>query len=370
MSVRIETIEQLQDSSLVEKVLDRLRRTTKPRNFAFKKRCKLLDGKPVLITAPPGRKVKSSLLRKLRLGTPTLKGIVHREKQELIFTFKKDVNKSDTARWISKCMHDAKSPVPLKHIIILGPNDSRELTIDASLPEPSSTPQYDVVDSSHHDVEHTFDIESAVHEEDDQEILSSNTLLEPASLDDLFIQHISSKKIQWLKDTEQNIEQFEVQIQDYIRQVDSQEGKLHQLQTSIDRLTDEIKNVQPIAPIAKENPWLSLIQVCKASPITLDALRNIFDVSLLPTQTLLKELQFLSDEQELFAFRNIETYSLEQADLWEISQLSTKEQSLHAQILTQTADHQELELELSQNQEQLDDLETKQFALLLKLSKR
>ena len=218
MSVRIETIEQLQDSSLVEKVLDRLRRTTKPRQFAFKKRCKLLDGKPVLITAPPGRKVKSSLLRKLRLGTPTLKGVVHREQQALIFTFKQDVNKSDTARWIAKCMHDAKSPVPLKYIIILGPKDTKMKATEGNKASDSSNPGVLVLIedndvSTSNSIPDETDVERHT-EEVDEEILSPETLLEPSSLDELLHQHISSKKMLWLKETEQRIERLERIIQD------------------------------------------------------------------------------------------------------------------------------------------------------------
>ena len=95
MSIRIETLEQLQNPSLVEQVTDRLRRTTRPRKFIFKVRCKALEDKPILVTAPPGRKVKSSLVRQLRLGTPTLKGVVHREGKVLFFTFTSEVNKKN-----------------------------------------------------------------------------------------------------------------------------------------------------------------------------------------------------------------------------------------------------------------------------------
>ena len=51
MSIRIETLQQLQNPTLLEKVLDRLRRTTQPRQFAYKKRCKVIGDKPLLLTA-------------------------------------------------------------------------------------------------------------------------------------------------------------------------------------------------------------------------------------------------------------------------------------------------------------------------------
>ena len=125
MAVRIETLEQLKNPRLVEQVTDRLRRTTAPRKFIFKVRCKELGDKPVLLSAPPGRKVKSSLVRKLRLGSPTLKGIVHREGKVLYFTFASEVNKKKTQRWLAHFLHKAKSPVPLHSIVILCPSDKK-----------------------------------------------------------------------------------------------------------------------------------------------------------------------------------------------------------------------------------------------------
>ena len=80
MSIRIEKLEQLQNPDLLEKVLDRLRRTTQPRHFAFKRRCKIWK-QTIAANCPARTKGKVFSLRQLRLGTPTYKGIVHREGQ-------------------------------------------------------------------------------------------------------------------------------------------------------------------------------------------------------------------------------------------------------------------------------------------------
>jgi len=374
MSVRIETIEQLQDSSLVEKVLDRLRRTTKPRQFAFKKRCKLLDGKPVLITAPPGRKVKSSLLRKLRLGTPTLKGVVHREQQALIFTFKQDVNKSDTARWIAKCMHDAKSPVPLKYIIILGPKDTKMKATEGNKASDSSNPGVLVLIedndvSTSNSIPDETDVERHT-EEVDEEILSPETLLEPSSLDELLHQHISSKKMLWLKETEQRIERLERIIQDQGNILEQLELSLHQQEESIrdlDIQLDSHTSIETSAPLP--NPWIALLKDCQNSSMTLDAFRELLDASSLSTTVLLKELQFTSEDQEIQAFNSIRTYCLDMAKDWSTKQKPTVA-TLKQQHSTSLSLQRQLEIDLNNVQTQLDSSETKQSALMIKLSKR
>ena len=385
MSVRIETIEQLQDSNLVEKVLDRLRRTTKPRQFAFKKRCKLLDGKPVLITAPPGRKVKSSLLRKLRLGTPTLKGVVYREQQALIFTFKQDVNKSDTARWIAKCMHDAKSPVPLKYIIIVGPKDktsnlvlsepSMPLSSSKENPHTSNTilnSEESVFNSEREqEIDHhtTFNIDLEGEDEED-EVLSTDTLREPSTLDELMSKHISSKKIKWLENTESTIQNLEHQIQSMNTQLEMIEEKLNQTQTEQISLENTLDiQVQMSTPLP-QNPWTLLIEDCMASSMTMDDFRELLDQSILSTTTLLKELQFLSDDDEMVAWKIIRLYCMEMGTQWTYNQHSDSWKELNAKRSTLIGQTEELEADLQKAQTLLENLEIEQSTLLVQLASR
>ena len=94
MSIRIETLQQLQNPTVLETVLDRLRRTTQPRQFAYKRRCKAIGDKPLLLTAHP-TELKSSLLRQMRLGTLSTK-VSYTERVSLIFTFKQGVNPTQT----------------------------------------------------------------------------------------------------------------------------------------------------------------------------------------------------------------------------------------------------------------------------------
>jgi hypothetical protein len=384
MSIRIETIEQLRDSSLVEKVLDRLRRTTNPRNFAFKKRCKVLDGKPVLITAPPGRKVKSSLLRNLRLGTPTLKGIVHREQQTLVFTFNKDVNKSDTARWISKCMHDAKSPVPLKHIIILGPKDknSAPMTDEAPLPQSSSEenpktalehgdPILDQeIEEIEEEIKHTTPFNVDFEEEEEIEVLSTETLREPSTLDELAVKHISSKKITWLEDTEFTIQNLENQIQSVNERLEMIEEQLNQSQTEKFAVEKALDTQVKTSKSPQENPWTLLIQDCMASSMTLDGFREVLDQSMLATNTLLKELQFLSDDDEMLAWKTIRLYCIEMGTQWTYNQHSDLWKTLNAKQSKLIETEEQLESDLNEAQTLLETLEVEQSTLLAQFASR
>ena len=200
MSIRIETLQQLQNPTVLETVLDRLRRTTQPRQFAYKRRCKAIGDKPLLLTAPPGRKLKSSLLRQLRLGTPTYKGIVHREGQQLIFTFKQGVNPTQTARWIAKCMHDAKSPVPLKCIVIRVPSDSKQRPETDPNDTNASVPDFDFPE-----VEDLPNVDNSLEE---LEELNPNNIVEAPTLEGLLQQHTSSS-IRWLEDAKAQIIQYE-----------------------------------------------------------------------------------------------------------------------------------------------------------------
>ena len=365
MSIRIETIQQLQDPSLVEKVLDRLRRTTQPRQFAYKKRCKVLEGKPLLLTAPPGRKVKSSLLRQLRLGTPTLKGVVHREGQQLIFTFKKDVNRADTARWIAKCMHDAKSPVPLKCIVIrvpsAGTTDTIEEQEEQHLDTHTTSTEFDLPE-----VEQLPIIDDAIAE---LEELNPNNIAESPTLEGLLQKHTSSKKLRWLKETEYQIIQYEQDSNEINSSIEKIESDLYRLELETTKLKAvlqaESKTVQTVS-----NPWNELFEQCQQTNWTLEEIRDCLSHSNLNTLPLLRELQFLSDDEEMKAFRIVRQYSTEAAQQWSDASKSTEWQQAQTRHNTITQSHQQLCTELEEQQQTLETLEREQEDLLQKFSKR
>ena len=365
MSIRIETLQQLQDPSLVEKVLDRLRRTTQPRQFAYKKRCKALEGKPLLLTAPPGRKVKSSLLRQLRLGTPTLKGVVHREGQQLIFTFTKNVDRTDTARWIAKCMHDAKAPVPLKCIVIHIPSSKNVNTVEEQDEQHVET----LVSSAEFDlpeIEQLPNIDDSLAE---LEELNPGNIAESPTLEGLLQKHTSSKKLRWLKETEAQIIRYEKDSNDLNFSIEKIESDLYRLELEIARLETVLQTESNTIPTVS-NPWNELFEQCQQTNWTLEEIRDCISGSNLDTTPLLKELQFLSDDEEMKAFRIVRQYLTEAAQQWDDASKSPQWQQAQQRYDTIKQNHQQLYMELEAQQKTLEDLEREQENLLQKFSKR
>lgn len=376
MSIRIETLEQLQDPKILENVLDRLRRTTRPRPFAFKKRCKALGDIPLLLTAPPGRKIKSSLLRSLRLGTPTQKGVVHREGPRLIFTFTKPVNASDTARWIAKCMHNAKSPVPLKCIEIRQPNSTTvSASTDTSTQTDPLSPSSEL-DAAGRTLEMDIPFLESIDEElppideafDDPEMPNADHLSASPDIEQLLIEHTSSKKIRWLTETGITIQEMEEDINQLTTQIESIEDILYTLETDLEAL-ESIVQLNPPTP-TENNPWQLLFETCQETNWTLDEIRTCLDNATVPTTPLLKELQFLSDDDEMKAFTLVRTYCREQEALWIQSAQPTKWKEARVQHAEYTALHAERSTEMESLQAQLTDMETKQEALLRKHTSR
>ena len=363
MSIRIETIEQLQNPALLEKVLDRLRRTTHPRQFAYKKRCKALGDKPLLLTAPPGRKLKSTLLRQLRLGTPTYKGTVHREEQQLIFTFKTSVNPTETARWIAKCMHDAKSPVPLKCIVIRGPSATKEPT-EIETTETDTHPE--TSDLHLPEIEYLPNIDDSLEE---LEELNSSNISETPTLEILLQQHTSSKKLRWLKETEDQIIQYEQDCTALNSTIEDMETDLYELELERTRL-EVILQTEPEPISTGPNPWTELFEQCQQTNWSLEEIRDCIARADLNAGPLLKELQFLSDDEEMKAFRIVRQYSTESAQEWDLGSRSTKWQQAQTQYDTIQQRYQHLSNELEQQQQALERIERNQEQTLQKFSKR
>ncbi|MEC8276607.1 MAG: hypothetical protein VX026_02760, partial [Myxococcota bacterium] len=90
----------LDDFKLMRAEYKRAIRSVKPVKFAFKVRCTARESGPVFIVARVGRRVKRSLLKPMKAGSPWVKGTVHREGADLIFTVQKNTNKSLMARKI------------------------------------------------------------------------------------------------------------------------------------------------------------------------------------------------------------------------------------------------------------------------------
>lgn len=138
--IRIETIEQLRNSTLMEEVIDRFRRATQPMNFVFFVRCKQLGG-PLLIPAPPGRRVKSELVRLLKKGNPApYTGTMTRHERKLHFHLDRDPSDS-TKRKLVQHLARVGSPVPLSDIVFTtGSNETssssdQALSVSASIEE-------------------------------------------------------------------------------------------------------------------------------------------------------------------------------------------------------------------------------------------
>ena len=363
MSIRIEKLEQLQNPDVLEKVLDRLRRTTQPRQFAFKKRCKILENKPLLLTAPPGRKVKSSLLRQLRLGTPTYKGIVHREGQQLIFTFTKSVNVTDTARWIAKCMHDAKSPVPLKCIVIRVPDSPDKSVTGQPLKREEDTSTSIILP----EIESLPAIDSSLEEPED---LNLSNLIESPTLEALVVKYTSSKKIRWLTETELQLQQTEQQAITLGSTIEDTEIRLYTLELEMNRLQQILLEEDETSTPEDENPWQILFQQCQNTNWSLDEIRSCLDSSPLNTQSLLSELQFLSDDDEMKGFRIVRDYCAQSAEQWNHGNRSILWQQTHDSHQQLTLQHQNLCQKLDSHQETLESIEKEQEATLQKFSER
>lgn len=367
MSIRIETLEQLQDPKILENVLDRLRRTTRPRPFAFKKRCKALGDIPLLLTAPPGRKIKSSLLRSLRLGTPTQKGVVHREGQRLIFTFTTPVNASDTARWIAKCMHNAKSPVPLKCIEIRQPNED---SMDNSTMNP---PSYEAIDTNRLELETPLfegTCESLPPIDPDLDASESINIPSLATSDEvqaLLIKHTSSKKIKWLRETAEIIQSLENRINQMTLTIEELEEQLYGVELSIESFKHQLKNTKVVP---KQNPWTSLFETCQATNWSLDEIRLTLDTAKVNTLPLLKDLQFLSDDDEMSAYTLVREYCKKHSHQWAETCQSPEWHELHNQHQDSQDLYTELCTELNRQQAILVDLETQQETLEVKYDKR
>lgn len=359
MSIRIETLQQLQDPALLEQVLDRLRRTTRPRQFAYKKRCKALGDAPLLLTAPPGRKLKSTLLRQLRLGTPTYKGVVHREGQQLIFTFTQTVNPTQTARWIAKCMHDAKSPVPLKCIVIRFPYGTSE--IQQGETDLTTSDDFDLPD-----IEQLPNVDDTLEE---LEELNSSNIVETPTLEGLLQKHTSSKKLRWLQETERQIGEYEKASNELTSTIENLETRLYALEVEIAELTQLLATEsEPVS--TAPNPWNELFEQCQQTNWSLDEIRDCIAESNLSTDPMLKELQFLSDDEEMKAFRIVRQHCLEAAQKWANASKSTEWKQAQRRHQSITQSYQQLCNELEQHQSKLEQTEREQELTLQKFSKR
>lgn len=369
MSIRIETLEQLRDPTILEKVLDRLRRTTHPRPFAFKRRCKVLGDVPLLLTAPPGRKIKSSLLRGLRLGTPTQKGIVHREGQLLIFTFSKPVDATETARWIAKCMHDAKSPVPLKCIEIRQPSQD-------TLPTPTTTKASQEQKTTNtlkmdtpliDDADFCDELPPIASELDELESTYTESLCIDPELEEQLLKHTSSKKIKWLRETIDTIQSIEDQTNQITISIEDIEEQLYDIESSIASLEH---NLQGSRVSLSQNPWSSLFETCQATNWSLDEIRTTLSTAKVDTSALLRELQFLSDDDEMVAYKLVREYCTDKSQIWEDASQSEEWYKLRNQHQRMKQSHIDLCSELDKRQTHLAELESQQDALLLKYNQR
>ena len=320
MSFRIETLEQLKDSALLEKVTDRLRRTTKARKFIFKIRCKELDGKPVLLSAPPGRKVKSSLIRELRLGTPTLKGVIHREGKILHFTFSSEVNKSKTQRWIAHFLHKAKAPVPLHQILILCPSDlkknktkksgSKTKTAIPKMDDPppieSSFLEINWNQESKEDIIEDIDLEE-IHQglQSDNELDRMDALQEEMDLlNQTIASYIPKLVFSNLQKLRKNWEDQQDRMEEILEKQSNLEARGEAFAEDCKHLKElfqqEVQNQKNDIWQQKIQEWRDLEITIKASDLKMDTLRESVAESSLPIQTLSKELQFIEDDWDAF----------------------------------------------------------------------
>ena len=122
----INEVAELKDDQLMRFWIRRGVKGKRKSPFAFKKRCRFMDGKPLLIVAPAGKKVKGSLLRATRVGSKTIRGWMYKEDKYLIIETKEasasDANNKKIARYIYAALSKYKVRVPLKSIIVRNPN--------------------------------------------------------------------------------------------------------------------------------------------------------------------------------------------------------------------------------------------------------
>ena len=385
MSFRIETLEQLKDPVLLEKVTDRLRRTTKARKFIFKIRCKALDGRPVLLSAPPGRKVKSTLVRELRLGTPTLKGVVHREGKILHFTFSSEVNKNKTQRWIAHFLQKTKSPVPLHQILILCPSDLKNDTSKKDVSKTKKTaPKMDEpppIEDSILDIDWNQESQEEIIEDIDLDeihkaLQSDNELDRMDALQeemDLLSQIIAanvpkivSSNLQKLR---ANWETQQERVEEILEKQSNIEARMSDFEEEIKQLEEQYKNEEQMQKndiwTQKIQAWKDLEKKIKASDLRMDTLRQLVSESSLSVQTLSKELQFIEDDWDAFLlireFCTIERERLEQERLNSPKRLAIFQEKIKQQeeLLVENKDKLDsLKVKLTRNNTRLDKKES------------
>ena len=116
------------------------------------------------------------------------------------------------------------------------------------------------------------------------------------------------------------------------------------------------------------NPWRALFERCQQTNWSLDEIRDCIGESPLNTDLLLKELQFLSDDEEMVAFRIVREYSREAAQQWDDGSKSSEWKQAKHRHKDIMQIHQQLCSDLEQRQQELDTIEQHQENILQKFS--
>ncbi len=141
MAIHFKSIEDLTDTAQMKAAIKQLRRQSKPAAFAFKARCEALGGEPLLILAPPGRRVDPGLLRQVRSGSRTVTGVVQREGQELVFTVEEQVSTKRMATLIAKVAAACKARIPRRRIRIVTPSTLPDAAEEEEVPRSPPAPE-------------------------------------------------------------------------------------------------------------------------------------------------------------------------------------------------------------------------------------
>ena len=89
--------------------------------------------------------------------------------------------------------------------------------------------------------------------------------------------------------------------------IEETEALLYAVESEMNQLQIQMEKDAP-STSPEENPWQVLFQQCQQISLGLDEIRGCLDHSSLNTQPLLAELQFLSDNEEMKAFRLVRDY--------------------------------------------------------------
>ena len=290
--------------------------------FVFKQRCKHMEGKPLLVIGPAGKKIKGSLVRAVRIGSKTIKGWLYREGKNLVIETKDIKSTSDqnkSRRYIYAALGKYKVRVPLKSILFRNPNEKVQKDVKPSSPrerfkktikEVQDNPFDEVLEHDEYSESEEEDVDETVLEQEFEEELSQ--LLEeedseedwwtvedddesPEVLNDTIVE-----KQQALSQTKQQFQALKENLQDKMQRIQDAFTRQGELRENNQRELEEDKALrEKIWQADSYDAALEYVQTSHLDPDTKTALQRVESSDLINTLlTALKHRELERNQQE------------------------------------------------------------------------